>query len=150
VSVDNLLVVEPQPRNALLADAFKRIGLTERTGRGVDLIYQGLLRYGRPAPSYGRSSSTTVVVELSCAAADLAFLRLVLEQEARSKVPMPFDVEQIGSVYETMMRGWPACGLSGRCRGGVRGHDQAEADVRRRRRRREDTGHGNWSRMGVE
>ncbi len=91
VSLDNLLVVEPQPRNPLLADAFKRIGLAERTGRGVDLIYQGLLRYGRPAPSYGRSSPTTVVVELSCAEADLAFLRLILGEEERSKVPMPFQ-----------------------------------------------------------
>ncbi|MEG4812780.1 ATP-binding protein [Microcoleus sp. F8-D3] len=42
VSLDNLLVVEPRPRNPFLADAIKRIGLAERTGRGVDLIYQGL------------------------------------------------------------------------------------------------------------
>jgi hypothetical protein len=44
--------------------------------------------------------------------------------------------------------------LSGRCRRtprrGCSRPDQAEAGVRRRRRRREDTGHGNWSRMGVE
>ncbi len=47
VTVDNILVTEPRPRNPELADAVKRIGLAERTGRGVDLIYQGLLRYGR-------------------------------------------------------------------------------------------------------
>ena len=63
VTLDNLLVVEPKPRNPLLADAIKRIGLTERTGRGVDLIYEGLLRYGRPAPDYARSDPTTVVVQ---------------------------------------------------------------------------------------
>jgi ATP-dependent DNA helicase RecG len=34
-----LLVVEPRPRNPLLADAIKRIGLAERTGRGINLIY---------------------------------------------------------------------------------------------------------------
>ena len=39
VSLDNLLVVEPRPRNPLLADAIKRIGLAERTGRGINLIY---------------------------------------------------------------------------------------------------------------
>lgn len=44
VTLQNLLVVEPKPRNPLLADAVKRIGLAERTGRGVDLIFQGLLR----------------------------------------------------------------------------------------------------------
>jgi len=91
VDVDNLLVVEPRPRNPLLADAFKRIGLAERTGRGVDLIYRGLLRYGRPAPSYRRSDATTVVVELSCAEADLPFLRMVLEEEERMGTPLPVD-----------------------------------------------------------
>lgn len=65
VTLDNLLVVEPRPRNPTLADALKRIGLAERTGRGVDLIYQGLLRYGRPVPDYGRSDRHTVVVRLS-------------------------------------------------------------------------------------
>jgi ATP-dependent DNA helicase RecG len=29
-----------------LANALKRIGLVERTGRGGDLIYRGMLRYG--------------------------------------------------------------------------------------------------------
>ncbi len=74
-----------------LADVFKRIGLAERTGRGVDLIYQGLLRYGRSPPSYARSDATSVVVELSCAEANLDFLRLVLEEEQRLGGPMPID-----------------------------------------------------------
>lgn len=91
VSLDNLLVVEPRPRNPLLADAFKRIGLAERTGRGVDLIYQGLLRYGRPPPSYARSDSSSVMVEINCAEADLNFLKLVLEQERRLGAGIPID-----------------------------------------------------------
>jgi ATP-dependent DNA helicase RecG len=91
VTLDNLLVVEPRPRNPLLADVFKRIGITKRTGRGVDLIFQGLLRYGRPAPSYARSDANTVIVELSCAEADLNFLAMVLEQEQRLSAPMPLD-----------------------------------------------------------
>src|SRR5690606_3039047 len=39
VRLDNLLTTPPRPRNALLADAFKRAGVVERTGRGVDTIY---------------------------------------------------------------------------------------------------------------
>jgi ATP-dependent DNA helicase RecG len=91
VSLDNLLVVDPLPRNPRLADAFKRIGLAERTGRGVDLIFQGMLRYGRPAPNYGRSNVTAVTVDLSCAEADLDFLTLVLQEEQRTRAPMPLD-----------------------------------------------------------
>ena len=48
VRLDNLLVTTPQPRNPVLADALKRIGLVERTGRGIDTIYEGQLRFGRP------------------------------------------------------------------------------------------------------
>jgi ATP-dependent DNA helicase RecG len=91
VTLDKLLVVEPKPRNPLLADAMKRIGLTERTGRGVDLIYEGMLRYGRPEPDYSRSDATTVVVRLSSTEADLPFVRLILEEEARRGAKLPVD-----------------------------------------------------------
>ena len=91
VTLKNLLVVEPKPRNPLLADSFKRIGLAERTGRGVDLIFQGLLRYGRPEPDYSRSDSSQVVVRFSSASADLDFLRMILEIEERTNTAIPID-----------------------------------------------------------
>ncbi len=91
VTLTNLLVVEPKPRNPFLADAVKRIGLAERTGRGVDLIYEGMLRYGRPAPDYGRSDSTTVTVRLSGADADIEFLRIILQEEERLGQRLPLD-----------------------------------------------------------
>jgi ATP-dependent DNA helicase RecG len=91
VTLENLLVVEPKPRKPFLADAIKRIGLVERTGRGVDMIYQGMLRYGRPEPDYSRSDLTTVVVRLSSAEADIPFLQMILEEEKRTGAPIPFD-----------------------------------------------------------
>ena len=81
VNLQNLLVADPRSRNPLLADAVKRIGLAERTGRGVDRIFEGMLRYGRPAPDYSLSNDFTVSVFLTNAAADLDFLKLVVEQE---------------------------------------------------------------------
>jgi ATP-dependent DNA helicase RecG len=69
----------------------KRIGLTERTGRGVDLIYQGLLRYGRPAPDYSRTTPHSVVVALPGGKADLGLLRIVLDEERRRGSPLPVD-----------------------------------------------------------
>ena len=91
VTLENLLVVEPKPRNPFLADAIKRIGLAERTGRGVDLIYQGLLRYGRPAPDYSRSDYVTVIVHLSSMEADIPFVKMILEEEQRTGVSMSLD-----------------------------------------------------------
>jgi ATP-dependent DNA helicase RecG len=91
VTLETLLVVEPRPRNPLLADAIKRIGLAERTGRGIDLIYQGLLRYGRPAPDYSRSDSKSVVVILPGGEADMGMLQTIIEEENRLQHPLPID-----------------------------------------------------------
>lgn len=50
VTVKNLLTAEPHGRNPALADALKRIGLAEKTGRGIDRIFEGSLIYGRTMP----------------------------------------------------------------------------------------------------
>ncbi|MDQ7828233.1 MAG: ATP-binding protein [Armatimonadota bacterium] len=80
VRLDNLLVTQPRPRNPLLADAFKRAGIVERTARGIDTIYFEQLRNGRPAPSYARSNETGVVLVLPGGEANLEFARMVAEE----------------------------------------------------------------------
>lgn len=91
VTLENLLVTEPRPRNPLLADISKRLGLAERTGRGIDRIYEGLLRFGRPSPDYGRSDSSSVIVRMSNTDLDFAFLEMVVREENRTQRPMPLD-----------------------------------------------------------
>lgn len=88
-TLDNLLTTEPRPRNPSLADALKRIGLVERTGRGVDLIYRGMLRYGRSQPDYSRTDTHSVVLRMSMADADISFLGLVLAEENRRSKSLP-------------------------------------------------------------
>jgi len=90
VTLDNLLVVSPRSRNPLLADIIKRIGLAERTGRGIDRIFEGMLRYGRPAPDYSMSDSSTVTVQMFSTDADLEFLKMIIAQEDQSG-GMPID-----------------------------------------------------------
>lgn len=91
VSQENILTVRPSPRNPCLADAIKRIGMAERTGRGVDLIFEGLLRFGRPAPDYSATGPTAVSVKLFGGKADLVFLGEILEEEKRLGRPLPLD-----------------------------------------------------------
>jgi len=90
VTLENLLVADPRSRNPLLADVIKRIGLAERTGRGIDRIYEGMLRYGRPAPDYSLSNAFTVSLQMINAAADLDFLKMVVEKEDKLG-NMPID-----------------------------------------------------------
>jgi ATP-dependent DNA helicase RecG len=90
VTVDNLLTAAPKSRNSCLADAIKRIGLAERTGRGVDRIFEGLLKYGRPAPDYSESNSAVVTVRMLEAKADTLFVRMLMNREDRG-IDMPID-----------------------------------------------------------
>jgi len=87
IRVDNLLVAPPHPRSPLLADAFKRTGLVERTGRGINRMFAEQLRFGRPAPDYGRSTDDHVVAILPGGPANLAMTRWILEQEAQQGAP---------------------------------------------------------------
>ncbi len=80
VHIDNLLVTAPRPRNPMLADAFKRAGIVERTARGIDTIFYEQLRNGRPAPTYARSNEASVVVVLPGGKANMEFVRLVVEE----------------------------------------------------------------------
>lgn len=90
VTVDTLLYAAPKSRNSCLADAIKRIGLAERTGRGVDRIFEGLLKYGRPAPDYSESNSAVVTVRMLEAKADALFVRMLMNREDRG-IDMPID-----------------------------------------------------------
>ena len=81
VTLSNLLVTPPRPRNPRLADVFNRIGLVERTGRGIDTIFEGQVRYGRPIPDYSRTTEDSVTVILRGGPANLDFCKWVVEQE---------------------------------------------------------------------
>jgi len=91
VSVDNLLITEPRARNPALADAFKRLGLVERNGRGVELILRGQLLYARPQPSYSQSNAYTVVLRIPLVAADVVFMQMITEEETRRGRPLPIE-----------------------------------------------------------
>ncbi len=91
VTLENLLTVEPHGRNTALADALKRIGLAERTGRGIDRIFEGSLLYGKALPDYSESNSVTVKLFIPKSLPDKAFTRLISEEQARNGNPLPLN-----------------------------------------------------------
>jgi ATP-dependent DNA helicase RecG len=85
ITLANLLVHEPTPRNPRLVDACKRLGLVEQTGRGIDRIYLGLLRFGRGLPDYSRSDDTGVRVLIPANPASPGFAAFVHERTQAGK-----------------------------------------------------------------
>jgi len=105
VSLENLLVASPRSRNPLLADAMKRIGLAERTGRGIDRIYEGMLRYGRPSPDYSMSNQHTVSVYMANTEPDFEFIKVLLAHQPHAeKGELPIDSLIILSLLRTERR----------------------------------------------
>ncbi|MCF0230043.1 MAG: putative DNA binding domain-containing protein [Parasporobacterium sp.] len=98
VNLHNLLTVEPHGRNPALADAMKRIGLAEKTGRGIDRIFEGSIIFGRPWPDYSESTSRMVKLFIQRAKADLAFAELVADEQNRQGKPLSIYTLMILSV----------------------------------------------------
>ncbi len=91
VRPDNILTTAPRPRNKILAEAAKRIGLAERTGRGVDKIYTAMLRNGHDIPDYSKSDAISVMLRLNSSEIDEQFVRMIVTEEKRIDKIMPLD-----------------------------------------------------------
>lgn len=91
VSISNILTAEPHGRNPLLADVLKRIGLAERTGRGVDRIFEGSLIYGSPLPDYSDSTTVTVSLFIPRNAPDLQIAKMISDEQNRLGRPLPLN-----------------------------------------------------------
>lgn len=104
VNLKNLLTVEPHGRNPVLADAMKRIGLAEKTGRGIDRIFEGSIVFGRPWPDYSESTSHTVKLFIQRAKADLPFAKFVADEQNRQGKPLSIYTLMILSVMNMERR----------------------------------------------
>ena len=104
VNLNNLLTVEPHGRNQALADALKRIGLAERTGRGIDRIFEGSIVYGRPLPDYTDSTERYVKLFIQRAEPDLVFSKMILNEEKRNGRKLPINALLILSTLQKERR----------------------------------------------
>lgn len=104
ITPDNILTTAPTPRNVLLAEAAKRIGLAERTGRGIDKIYTVMLRSGHAIPDFSASTNTTVSLRLNSAELDESYIKMIISEEDRLQSTLPVDALIVLSVLKTERR----------------------------------------------
>ena len=104
VNLENLLTVEPHSRNPVLADALKRIGLAEKTGRGIDRIFEGSIIYGRPLPDYSESTNKYVKLFIQRSEPDLPFAQMISNEENRLGRSLPINSLLILSALQYLRR----------------------------------------------
>lgn len=90
VTITNILD-QSRPRSPILASVFKRAGLVERRGKGVNDMFEQQLRAGRDAPDYSRSTPDSVVVTVPLGTADLDLVRFLLTWEDERQHPLSLD-----------------------------------------------------------
>ena len=91
VTIENILNIEPHGRNLLLSDALKRVGLAERSGRGVDRIFAGSLQYGRDFPDYSATTSTSVRLFISGGMPDEYLISMIVKEQRRTGEALPLN-----------------------------------------------------------
>lgn len=104
VNSENLISVEPHGRNPCLADVLKRIGLVEKTGRGIDRIFEGSILFGRPWPDYSESTSTIVKLFIPRANPDMQFTKMIADEQNKRDRMLSINALMILSLIKNERR----------------------------------------------
>lgn len=76
ITLDNILDRQ-NPRNRRIAEIFTRCGLVERSGQGMNLIYEELIKQSKPIPEWTRTDQYQVGLTMNGTVQDPAFVRFV-------------------------------------------------------------------------
>lgn len=76
ITLDNVLDRQ-SPRNRRVADVFARCGLVERSGQGMNLMFERSIQQGKPRPDFTGTDNYNVVVILQGQVRDLKFLEFM-------------------------------------------------------------------------
>ncbi len=76
ITVENI-IDRQNPRNRRIAEILTKCGLVERSGQGMNLIYEELIKQSKPAPDFARTDQYQVGLTLHGTVQDPAFVRFV-------------------------------------------------------------------------
>jgi ATP-dependent DNA helicase RecG len=68
-----------KPRNRRIAEAFAKCGLVERSGQGMDRMFEQSIREGKPVPHFSGTDEYQVLLNLEGQVRDVRFLKLLEE-----------------------------------------------------------------------
>lgn len=76
ITTSNLLD-QQSPRNRRLAEALSKCGLIERSGQGVNLMFESAVRQGKPLPDFSGTSDHEVRLRLEGTVRSATFVRFI-------------------------------------------------------------------------
>lgn len=76
VTIDNILDRQ-SPRNRRIADIFAKCGLVERSGQGINLIYETAIQQSKPLPDFTGTDKFQVCITLNGTVQNPAFIQFL-------------------------------------------------------------------------
>lgn len=84
ITIENVLDRQ-SPRNRRIADIFTKCGLVERSGQGMNLIFEEAIKSGKPVPDFAHTDQYQVAISLPGTVQDPNFVRF-LEKVGKERV----------------------------------------------------------------
>lgn len=99
ITPENVLSAPPHWRNRLIAEAFDRINLVERSGQGIDNIFEISIRQGKGLPDFNGTNSNTVQINIPAKVKDAEFIKflekIINEKQAIFSFDEIYELEKL-------------------------------------------------------
>lgn len=91
ITPENILKAAPHWRNRLIAEAFERTKLVEKSGQGMDVIFDATIRHGKGLPDFKGTDAHTVRINIPAKVKDAEFVRFLEKIMNEKQVSFSFD-----------------------------------------------------------
>lgn len=98
ITPENILKAAPHWRNRLIAEAFERTKLVEKSGQGMDIIFDATIRHGKGLPDFIGTDAHTVRINIPAKVKDAEFVRFLEKIANEKQIAFSF-----GEIYELEM-----------------------------------------------
>ncbi len=98
ITEDNVLTASPRWRNRLVAEALERTNFVERSGQGIDNIFEASIRQGKGLPNFHGTTNDTVQINVPAKVQDAEFIKFLEKVANEKQISFSFN-----EIYELEM-----------------------------------------------
>ncbi|MDO8593130.1 MAG: ATP-binding protein [bacterium] len=91
ITPENVLNAPPHWRNRLIAEAFEGTELVERSGQGIDNIFEASIRQGKGLPNFNGTNGVTVQINIPAKVKDTEFIKFLEKVVNEKQAIFSFD-----------------------------------------------------------
>jgi len=91
ITPETILTAPPYWRNRLIAEAFERTNLVERSGQGIDNIFEISIRQGKGSPNFNGTDENTVRINICAKVQDVQFVKFLEKVANERQIIFSFD-----------------------------------------------------------